>query len=80
MAYIEDKVKEIIADKLDRQPHEVTNESTLTSLGSDSLDSVEIIMEMEREFDFRIPDEDAEKLLTVEDMITYIGNQKPKLK
>ena len=77
---IEDKVKDIIVDKLNINSKEIAMDSKLTDLGADSLDAVEVIMEIEREFDFRIPDEDAEKLLTVGEMINYIAEKNPKYK
>lgn len=80
MAYIEDKVTDIIVDKLNINEREISRDSKLTDLGADSLDSVEVIMEIEREFDFRIPDEDAEKMLTVGEMIDYIAEKNPKYK
>ena len=70
----EDKVKKIIAEKLSVDLDEVIPEATFTDdLGADSLDLVELIMSMEEEFDIDISDEDAEKLTTVQDAITYIA-------
>lgn len=73
MADIAAKVKKIIVDKLGVDESEVTNEASFTNdLGADSLDTVELIMEFEKEFDLSIPDEDAEKIATVGDAISYL--------
>lgn len=73
MSDIANKVKEIIVDKLTVEPTEVTPEASFsTDLGADSLDTVELIMEFEKEFGLTIPDEDAEKIATVGDAIAYI--------
>lgn len=70
---LENKVCEIIAKQLDVDIKEVTPEASfLEDLGADSLDVVELIMEMEAEFGIQIPDEDAEKIKTVQDAIDYI--------
>jgi len=70
---IEDKVKKIIAEKLDVDISEVVPEASLIDdLGADSLAIVELIMTMEEEFDIEVPDEDAEKLSTVKDAVEYI--------
>ena len=70
---IEDKVKKIIAEKLSVDLEEVVPEASFVDdLGADSLDLVELIMSMEEEFDIDISDEDAEKLITVQDAINYI--------
>ena len=70
----EDKVKKIIAEKLSVDLDEVVPEATFTDdLGADSLDLVELIMSMEEEFDIDISDEDAEKLVCVQDAINYIN-------
>ncbi|MFO7789959.1 MAG: acyl carrier protein [Bacteroidota bacterium] len=67
------KVKSIIVDKLGVDENEVTPEASFTNdLGADSLDTVELIMEFEKEFDISIPDEEAEKIGTVGDAIKYI--------
>ncbi|MBU4259616.1 MAG: acyl carrier protein [Proteobacteria bacterium] len=69
---VEDKVKKIIAEKLGVDLDEVVPEASFVDdLGADSLDLVELIMSMEEEFDIDIPDEDAEKILTVQDAIEY---------
>jgi acyl carrier protein len=70
---IEAKVKSIIVDKLGVDEAEVNAGANFTNdLGADSLDTVELIMEFEKEFDISIPDEDAEKIATVGDAVTYI--------
>ena len=71
---IEDKVKKIIVEKLSVDLEEVVHEASFVDdLGADSLDLVELIMSMEEEFDIEIPDEEAEKLLTVQDALDYIN-------
>jgi acyl carrier protein len=71
---VEDKVKKIIAEKLSVDLEEVVpNASFVDDLGADSLDLVELIMSMEEEFDIDISDEDAEKLVTVQNAIDYIN-------
>lgn len=70
---IDAKVKAIIVDKLGVDESEVANDSNFTNdLGADSLDTVELIMEFEKEFDISIPDEDAENIATVGDAVTYL--------
>ena len=70
---IENKIKKIIAEKLSVDLEEVVPEASFVDdLGADSLDLVELIMSMEEEFDIDIPDEEAEKLLTVQDALDYI--------
>jgi len=72
----EAKVKAIIVDKLGVDESEVVNEANFTNdLGADSLDTVELIMEFEKEFDLSIPDEDAENIATVGDAVTYLTEQ-----
>jgi acyl carrier protein len=73
MSDIQAKVVEIILDKLGVKEAEVTPEASFTGhLGADSLDTVELIMEFEKAFDLSIPDEEAEKIATVGDVIKYI--------
>jgi acyl carrier protein len=73
MSDISAKVKAIIVDKLGVDESEVTPEASFTNdLGADSLDTVELIMEFEKEFDMAIPDDQAEKIGTVGDAIKYI--------
>jgi len=77
MSEIADKVKQIIVDKLGVDEGEVTHEASFTNdLGADSLDTVELIMEFEKEFDLSIPDEQAETIQTVGQAITYLEGQK----
>ena len=67
------KVKAIIVDKLGVDESEVTNEASFTNdLGADSLDTVELIMEFEKEFDLAIPDDQAEKISTVGEAVAHI--------
>ncbi len=73
MATIADRVKKIIVDKLGVDETEVNPEANfIQDLGADSLDTVELIMEFEKEFDVSIPDEQAEKIQTVGQAITYL--------
>src|SRR5512136_1788454 len=75
MSDIASKVKAIIVDKLGVDENEVTPEASFTNdLGADSLDTVELIMEFEKEFDIAIPDDQAEKISTVGEAIAYIEN------
>lgn len=78
MSEIEAKVKAIIVDKLGVEEADVKPEASFTNdLGADSLDTVELIMEFEKEFGISIPDDQAEKIGTVGDAIAYIeGNSK----
>ncbi len=70
---IEAKVKDIIMNKLGVEASQVTPAASFTNdLGADSLDTVELVMEFEKEFSVQIPDEDAEKITTVGDAITYL--------
>ena len=67
------KVKAIIVDKLGVDESEVTNDASFTNdLGADSLDTVELIMELEKEFDIQIPDDEAEGIATVGDAISFV--------
>jgi len=76
---IAEKVTRIIVDKLGVDESEVTPEASFTNdLGADSLDTVELIMEFEKEFDISIPDESAEKILTVGDAVTFLESQLQK--
>ncbi|KAF0132138.1 MAG: acyl carrier protein [Bacteroidetes bacterium] len=77
MSEIRDKIVSIIVDKLGVEAAEVTNEASFTNdLGADSLDTVELIMEFEKEFNIAIPDDQAEKIATVGDAIRYIEEKK----
>jgi acyl carrier protein len=74
MADVAAKVKEIIMNKLGVEAAQITPEASFTNdLGADSLDTVELVMEFEKSFNLQIPDEDAEKIATVGDAITYIS-------
>ena len=73
MSEIRGKVKTIIMDKLGVEEAEITDEASFTNdLGADSLDTVELIMEFEKEFNIAIPDDQAEKIGTVGQAVTYI--------
>ena len=70
---IEEKVKDIIVEQLGVNPEQVTPQASfIEDLGADSLDTVELVMAFEEEFNVEVPDEDAEKLQTVGDVVTYI--------
>lgn len=70
---IEERVKSIIVEQLGVKEDEVRNESSFVEdLGADSLDTVELVMALEEEFDIEIPDEEAEKITTVQSAIDYI--------
>ena len=78
MSDVKSKVISIIVDKLGVEENEVSTDASFTNdLGADSLDTVELIMEFEKEFNIAIPDDQAEKIQTVGDAISYIdGNAK----
>lgn len=70
---IEERVKRIVAEQLSVKESEVTNESSFVDdLGADSLDTVELVMALEEEFGTEIPDEEAEKITTIQQAIDYI--------
>jgi acyl carrier protein len=74
MASIAERVKQIVAEQLGVDEDQVTNEASfMEDLGADSLDTVELVMALEEEFDIEISDEDAEKIQTVQDAIDYIN-------
>lgn len=74
---IADSVKDIIVDQLGVNADQVNPEAKFVEdLGADSLDTVELVMAFEEEFDVEVPDEDAEKLQSVGDVVTYINNAK----
>lgn len=76
MSEVADKVKKIIVEKLGVDENEVTPAAEFTKdLGADSLDTVELIMEFEKEFDITMPEDQAEKISTVGDAIAYIEAQ-----
>ena len=73
MATIEERVAEIVAEQMGVDKSQVTRETSFVNdLGADSLDTVELVMEFEDEFDISIPDEDAEKIQTVGQAIEYV--------
>ncbi|MDE6158268.1 MAG: acyl carrier protein [Muribaculaceae bacterium] len=73
MSEIADRVKNIVVDKLGVEPEKVTEEAAfITDLGADSLDTVELIMDFEKEFGITIPDEEAEKIKTVGDAVAFV--------
>ena len=73
MATIAERVKKIIVDKLGVEESQVTTEASFTTdLGADSLDTVELIMEFEKEFNISIPDEQAETITTVGQAVSYL--------
>ena len=73
MAQLETKVKDIIAEELGVEKEKLTKEASfMEDLGADSLDTVELVMAFEKEFDIDIPDEEAEKLRTVGDALKYL--------
>jgi acyl carrier protein len=75
-ADVEARVKEIIVNKLGVDEGQITPAASFTNdLGADSLDTVELVMEFEKAFNLQIPDEDAEKIATVGDAITYIKSK-----
>ena len=77
MSTAEEKVRKIIVDQLGVSSEEVTLEASfIDDLGADSLDTVELVMALEEEFDMEIPDEEAEKIVTVGDAIDYIEKHK----
>ena len=73
MSKIEERVKKIVCEQLGVKEEEVTTESSFVNdLGADSLDTVELVMALEEEFETEIPDEEAEKITTVQQAISYI--------
>lgn len=74
MSTIEERVKKIVSEQLGVKEDEITNASSFVDdLGADSLDTVELVMALEEEFDTEIPDEEAEKITTVKAAIDYIN-------
>ncbi|HIG79082.1 MAG TPA: acyl carrier protein [Cycloclasticus sp.] len=75
MSNIEERVKKIVAEQLGVKAEEVTNEASfIDDLGADSLDTVELVMALEEEFDCEIPDEKAEGITTVQEAIDYVNS------
>jgi acyl carrier protein len=73
MSTIEARVKKIVVEQLGVKDEEVTNDASFVDdLGADSLDTVELVMALEEEFETEIPDEDAEKITTIQEAINYI--------
>jgi acyl carrier protein len=76
MSDVREKVKQVIVDQLSVNPEEVTEDASfIEDLGADSLDIVELVMELEEQFGVDIPDEEAEKILTVGEAIKYIDTK-----
>ena len=74
-----DRVKKVVVEQLDVAEDEVTPQASFVDdLGADSLDVVELVMGLEEEFDIEIPDEDAEKITTVQQAIEYINDRRTK--
>jgi acyl carrier protein len=79
MSSVEERVKKIVAEQLGVKSEEVTNDASFVDdLGADSLDTVELVMALEEEFETEIPDEDAEKITTVQQAIDYINGHQAK--
>ena len=79
MSTVEERVKKIVAEQLGVKDEEVTNDASFVDdLGADSLDTVELVMALEEEFETEIPDEDAEKITTVQQAIDYIVQRQSK--
>lgn len=75
MSAIDERVKKIVAEQLGVKEEEITPEASFVDdLGADSLDTVELVMALEEEFETEIPDEDAEKIVTVKDAVAYIND------
>ena len=79
MSSIEEQVKSIVAEQLGVKEDEVTNDASFVDeLGADSLDTVELVMALEEEFETEIPDEDAEKITTVQQAIDFVKSRQSK--
>ncbi len=75
MSSVEERVKQIVVEQLGVSEDEVSGDSSfIDDLGADSLDTVELVMALEEEFNCEIPDEEAEKILTVKDAIDYVNS------
>lgn len=78
MSTVEERVKNIVAEKLSVKMEEVTAEASFVGdLGADSLDTVELVMALEEEFETEIPDEDAEKITKVQEAVDYVLEHQP---
>ena len=76
MSSVEDQVKAVVAEELGAKVEEIKNEASFADdLGADSLDTVELVMALEEKFDTEIPDEEAEKITTVQQAIDYIQSR-----
>ena len=76
MSSVEERVKKIIAENLDVEEAQLVPEASFVEdLGADSLDTVELVMALEEQFETEIPDEDAQKILTVQDAINYVNEK-----
>ena len=72
---VEDRVKKIVSDQLGKSMEEIESDSSFVDdLGADSLDTVELVMALEEEFETEIPDEDAEKITSVQEAIDYVNS------
>ncbi|HKT50229.1 MAG TPA: acyl carrier protein [Candidatus Angelobacter sp.] len=81
MPSVEEKVNQIVIEQLGVEPSEVTPEASFVDdLGADSLDRVELVMAFEESFGLEIPDEDAEKIMTVQDAVEYIQRHAKSIK
>jgi acyl carrier protein len=79
MSSVEQQVKAIVAEQLGVKQEQVTSDASFVDdLGADSLDTVELVMALEEEFEIEIPDEDAEKITTVQQAIDYINDRRTK--
>ena len=79
MSSVEDQVRSIIAEQLGIKTDEIKDDASFVDdLGADSLDTVELVMALEEEFETEIPDEDAEKITTVQNAIDYVNSAKAK--
>ena len=76
MSTVEDRVRKIVVEQLGVKEEEITMDSSFVDdLGADSLDTVELVMAFEEEFETEIPDDDAEKMVTVKDAVAYIADR-----
>lgn len=72
---VDERVKKIVMEQLEKSEEEISNESSFVDdLGADSLDTVELVMALEEEFEIEIPDEEAEKIATIQDAINFIND------